>query len=337
MSNVVHLIEQFGLDRCGFLTITFDPREGILTFKEAQRRLNNFLRRVLGPLFPIRIKVLEFQKNGNPHYHLLVVCEGDIREGFDFDFYDDMVHWSKHLRNFGVERPKGSLGRNPLLVSLHDRLNGTRGNYGIGRMELVPIRTCAQAVGYYIGGYMAKGVPERTTEHKGARFVSYSQGFDRLYKGAFSWVDQGREWRRKLEFWAAKHGCDCIEAVTALFGPSWGYTHREAIMATEVPPEVVLGQDTPISITVCDIPFGEAAVAVASEAPIESGSTGPDVLSPPSVPPRSYVLRSRSGQDTGSFMRVMGHQACRLLEDDLWREVKPRRRGRVGFDCQLEE
>jgi hypothetical protein len=318
MCNVVHLIEQFGLPRCGFLTITFDPKGGILTFKEAQRRLNNFLRRVLGPLFPIRIKVLEFQRNGNPHYHLLVVCEGDIREGFDFDFYDHMVHWSKTLRYLGVERPRGSLGRNPLLISLHDRLNETRGNYGIGRMELVPIKTCAQAVGYYIGGYMAKGVPERTPEHKGARFVSYSQGFDRLYKGAFSWVDQGREWRRKLEIWATKHGCDCIEAVTALFGPSWGYLHKKAILATVVPES------------------GEAAVAVVAVAPIESESTGVDVLTPP-LPPSSsrvYVMRSTPPQGAGEFMRIMADQARLAIEDSLRREANGQ--GRIGFGCQVD-
>lgn len=234
MSNVCHVVEQFGVERCGFLTITFGAQGGLLTFRETQRRVNNFVRRHLGELFPVRIRVVEFQRSGMPHYHLLVVCSGDVRTGFDFDFYDEMRHYWSVGRKSGLARPQGTLGRNELLVSLHERLRQHGPCYGVGRMELVPIRSCGVAVGRYIGGYMAKGVPAKTDEHKGVRFVSYSKEVDRVYKGAFAWVEFGREWRAKLGKWAAQYGCESMEDVTRMFGPRWAHKYREIIMGLEI-------------------------------------------------------------------------------------------------------
>ena len=232
--NAVHFVKTYGIESCAFLTITFDPSLGILPCKEAQRRLNNYHRRVLAPLFPVWLKVMEFQKNGNPHYHLLVVCSGDVRSGFNFEFYDAISHWTRQKTK--TPKPVGNLNRNPLLVSLHNRLKETREAYGIGRIELIPIRKNASAVGSYMSERSSKGAPVRTDENKGARFVSYSRAFDRVCKGTTAWVEnKGREWRLKVGAFAAKHGCRDFNELAALFGPHWAYNYRQAIFDTPVP------------------------------------------------------------------------------------------------------
>jgi hypothetical protein len=232
--NVMAFVILHGFENCGFFTVTFPDH---LTWQEAQRRLNNYMRRVLGPMFADRIKVLEFTKSGRPHYHMIVACGADIRTGFNFDYLADVLLWNQYLKRAGQPKPQGTLNRNSLLVSLHDRLNATGGKYGVGRMELVPLKSCAEAVGRYVGGYLKKSVGGRKPEHKGARFVSYSRGFERAYKGNFTWVEGGREWRRKVAIFAAKHGCNSMPELRALFGSKWAYHHGDNIRQITLPHE----------------------------------------------------------------------------------------------------
>ena len=127
--NVVHLVETFGLENCGFFTVTFDPKDlekeaqerGLTLWQEAQRRIHNFARRVLKSIFKEYIRVLEFQKNGSPHYHFVVVCHGDIRSGFDFDHYERVQEWNRGYRK--GPKPLGRLTTNAFLEGLWHTLN----------------------------------------------------------------------------------------------------------------------------------------------------------------------------------------------------------------------
>lgn len=241
-ANVVQFTQDYGLRNCGFLTITFDPkslraeaeRRGISLWQEAQRRFNNAHRRLLRPLFSDYIRVLEFQENGSPHYHLVVDCGGDITTGFDWEHYErTRDYWSRAGRK--GPKPVGDLNRTPLLKQLHDQLRVQGLQYGLGRIELVPIRSNAEAIGRYVGGYLSYSLGGKRPEHKGARLVCYSSSFDRAYKGRFAWLDgKAHEWRRKLEIWATGHGCADLEQVTALFGSKWAYHHRENIERIEL-------------------------------------------------------------------------------------------------------
>ncbi len=232
--NVIAFCSTVGIEKVGFLTITFAED---LTWEEAERRFNNFNRRVLSVLFGDRIKVLEFTRSGRPHFHLVVSCSGAIRDGFNFEHATEVAHWSKAFRRERGSKPKGNYGGNALLRSLWRTLRETGPKYGLGRMELIPIKSGAEAVGHYVGGYLAKAVGERQPEHKGARMVSYSRGFQRLYKGNFSFVERGRPFRRKLAIWAARAGCFSLEEVSALFGPRWFYHHQAEIYAVNLPHE----------------------------------------------------------------------------------------------------
>ncbi len=228
-ANIEFLVETSGLDRMAFLTITFAED---LTWKEAERRYNNFARRVLPALFPGgRIKVLEFTRAGRPHFHLVVVCQGDVRTGFNFDHLEAVEQWGHHkLGKEGIPKPRGDYNATLLLRSLWAKLNEAAPKYGLGSIiQLVPIKSNATAIGHYVGGYISKSLGGRKPEHKGARMVSYSRGFERLYRGNFSHVERGRDYRRRLAIWAGRRGFGSLDDISKALGPCWFYHHQAEI------------------------------------------------------------------------------------------------------------
>ncbi|MBC2595640.1 hypothetical protein H5P28_15335 [Ruficoccus amylovorans] len=80
--NIEYMAHHFGIERLGFLTLTF--ADNVTNFREAQRRFNSFRSNILGKNFEASVVVVEPQKRGAVHYHLVVVCRSDIRTGFDF-------------------------------------------------------------------------------------------------------------------------------------------------------------------------------------------------------------------------------------------------------------
>ena len=63
--NVRHLAEKFGFERIGFLTLTFAED---IDWREAQRRFHSLATGFLAHEFAAYMMVLEFQRNGRPHY-----------------------------------------------------------------------------------------------------------------------------------------------------------------------------------------------------------------------------------------------------------------------------
>lgn len=230
------LVESVGLERSGFLTLTFDPkRHPGLTVKRALEMFDSLNTGFLSKHFGVWMRVVEFQKNGMPHFHLLIDCKADIREGFNWGYY----HHCQVRRRMNDEKPKGNLNRSPALKELHKLLNSTCPKYGFGRPELTPIRD-PQAVGWYVGGYMSKSLACRPPEAKGARFVGYARDFKRRVKGQFSWnTPAAWVYRQKLGTFAAKSGifgdADTVfKGLYALAGPHWAYHLRDAILNTKL-------------------------------------------------------------------------------------------------------
>ena len=84
--NVNYWAKKFGVENLGFLTLTF--KENMRDKKEAQRRWNNLNRTISrDQKFTVLVKVLEVQKRGAFHYHLLVKTNEDIRTGFDWEAF----------------------------------------------------------------------------------------------------------------------------------------------------------------------------------------------------------------------------------------------------------
>jgi hypothetical protein len=240
--NVKALAERFGIHRLGFLTLTFPDH--VVDAKEAQRRFNSLASNVLRQRYIEHIRVVERQKSGRIHYHLLVVLNDDIRTGFDFA---------------GVAR-HDYRSASPALRSEWDFWRKTAAPYGFGRTELLPIKSTDVAIARYVGKYISKHVAARQERDKGVRLVEYSRGA-RMASTRYQFNTAGAAlWRLQLEVFAGivaeQHGLEkaALADLSALLGPRWAYTNREFIrqLPVVIPPERVgwfeerMGQGRPM-------------------------------------------------------------------------------------------
>jgi hypothetical protein len=236
--SVQKLCRLKGIERVAFLTLTFPDH--VLDPREAQRRLNSLLSHVVKPRYGEYTGVLERQKSGRIHYHLLVTMPFDCRFGVDFEAFlkGDYKSASRLLRN------EWRFWRI------------TSRKYGFGRTELMPIRSTEEAVGRYVGKYISKSIAASNEANtvdidKGVRLVRYSTGA-RAGTSHFAFVSQKSELYRL----GIKHLVDVINSQYSLniteidqlkyvFGPRWQYAFRFAIaeMALCISAMVQLGLD----------------------------------------------------------------------------------------------
>ena len=222
--NVHRFCSLYGLDNCGFLTLTF--ADNVKDHKEASRRFNSMNSNFLSSFYGEWIWARERQKRGAWHYHLVIECKGDVRTGFDWDEY---LAWIS-------DREQGKRRRlrtgNPFLRSLWDLNNRAVPSFGFGRVELLPIRSTADAVACYVGKYISKQIGQRPEEDKGVRLVSHSAGFV-AGTPKMSWnTDGAKQWRRNLALFAI-HACCCdsYEDFLKKAPRRWAYKYREDIMS----------------------------------------------------------------------------------------------------------
>lgn len=222
MLNVDAFIHKHGLSRVGFLTLTF--ADHVIDYKEAQSRFNSLNTGVLSKRYKGRyIRVMERQKSGRIHYHLLVAVGADIRTGFNF----------VAVKN-GDYRSAGNALRAEWAF-----WNQVAKKYRFGRTELRPIKKTAQAVGYYIGKYIGKHYDNRKEQDKGARLVSYGS-FAAMCSQRFSFVSrQASAFRMKcatfahMLFFYGRVKAPTYEALK-IFNPKWIWHYRETIY--QLPP-----------------------------------------------------------------------------------------------------
>ena len=205
--NVEGLLNRCGIDRVGFLTVTFP--DNVCDPKEALRRFNSFNTNFLKKhfYFGLWLYVKERQKRGAWHYHVLIDCGGDIRTGIDWEALErgDYRSANAHLRM--------------LWADLRESLP----KYGFGRSELLPIRENAEAMAKYVGKYISKHVGVRRPEDKRVRLVSYSRNW--LRSGTkFQWMTpNSRQWRKNLAAFAECYGFRSMDEVKDFFGDRWAY------------------------------------------------------------------------------------------------------------------
>lgn len=220
-TNVMEFSKKFGLEKLGFLTLTF--ADHVTCYKEASKRFNSLATHVLNSRYLAFIKVMERQKSGRIHFHLIVALDRDIRNGFSFD---DATK-GKYTTANSVLRSEWAFWRT------------TAKKYKFGRTELLPIRSSHEAIGRYVGKYIGKHMLSRLPEDKGARLVSYSKTC-RVMNTKFSWCTSGAsEWRAKVKAFAylvsERTGCEpTFQSLTEQLGPKWAYNNREFI-ATLIP------------------------------------------------------------------------------------------------------
>ena len=215
--NVQHMAEKFGLHRLGFLTLTF--ADHVLSPKEAQRRFNSLRTNVLSDRYEAFLRVLERQKSGRIHYHLLVVLPFDARTGVDFEAFG-----SGSYKSASVDlRNEWSFWRK------------TAKAYRFGRTELMPIRSTEEGIGRYVGKYISKHHAVRKFEDRGVRLVEYSSGA-RMARTRFGWCTAGgAEWRAKVRLFAQIMGerdgrpIYSIDELSTRVDPHWAHWHRAFI------------------------------------------------------------------------------------------------------------
>ena len=225
--NVAHLCQQYGVERVGFLTLTFSDH--VTDAREASRRYNSLSSNVLSQRYAACIRVLERQRSGRIHYHLLVVLPDDIRTGADFDAFAgrDYRSANNHLRR------EWAFWRS------------TAPAYRFGRTELMPIRSNADALGQYVGKYIGKHIAFREERDKGVRLVSYSKGARMATSKHTALVHHPDSWRakvltfsRQVEAWKRiKNPHTRIHSMDDLahhLGKRWAYHWRDYI--TQLPP-----------------------------------------------------------------------------------------------------
>ncbi|RXK55051.1 hypothetical protein ESB00_03890 [Oleiharenicola lentus] len=232
--NVAAFIQHWGRNHCLFFTVT---DEANLHPTQFARRWNSYLRRN-GAWILSFIRVLEPQKRGNPHYHLLVAVEWDTRpDAFDWPAFDlcqrerRMSGTTGHFRELRL-RYRNSAA--PGLVAMWSLLRKVLPRYGLGRAELLPIRKGKEAISEYIGKYLEAGLVIKKHSWKGCRRVE----FDRRNKihwlactRVFAWHSPGMtEWRQRVAAIAAVIGAVDMPGITRILGRSWAYRLRDCIV-----------------------------------------------------------------------------------------------------------
>ena len=220
--NVRKLFEVYPIQNIGFMTITF-PKE-VTTPKEAGKRFNSFNSHKLAKIRQAYIKVTEPHKNKRPHYHLLIALPWDIQSGFDWQSYQ--AAQSEFRANgktplFRKLRRQYSQSATPDLRRLWEQFRECSSLYGLGRIEILPIRKVGEAAVKYIGKYIEKGSVHRTGAWKGARLTSHSKTLDRAANCQFAWVESGRKWRIYLEAVAQCLFAKDIDMLASRLGPKW--------------------------------------------------------------------------------------------------------------------
>ena len=223
-ANTAYFVKKFGIENVAFGTITF--KKNIECTKEAQRRYNNFLTVVnRNKKFKVLMKVLEFQKRGACHYHLLIRTTEPIRKDFDFKTFN------KASECKGDERDKYTKIYAKSATSHLRHLWGymrTRAKaHGFGRTEIMPIEY-PNNVGSYLGKYVCKDLGEKG---RGARKISYAKNLTKVASPQFSWINgPGGEWRKNLKAWAEYRGFRDTDHIAEFYGPRWSYHLYPEIM-----------------------------------------------------------------------------------------------------------
>lgn len=190
--NVKSFIDYFGVENCGFLTLTF--ADDVKDVREASKRFNsmrtNFLsKHVLG-----YIGVYERTKRGRIHFHFVVAMKFEIANGFNWANYE--------LARKGIRGLK--ITTNSDLSEFWSLMRSQLVNYGFGSInELTPIRSAGGAA-RYLAKYLLKGFEFRREDDKGFRFVRSSRGTADTWRACtcnFAWVGKGSSyWRSALKF-----------------------------------------------------------------------------------------------------------------------------------------
>src|ERR1035437_1719500 len=231
--NVAAFVSHWGRNHCLFFTVT---DEANLHPTQFARRWNSFLVRNGGWIRSF-IRVLEPQKQGRPHYHLLVAVPWDTRpDAFDWAAFDGAQAERKTNGPtvlFRELRARYKASAAPELVALWARLRKVLPRYGLGRSELLPVRKGEAAIAAYVGKYLEGGLVIKKHSWKGCRRVEYDRRakVDWIARSrGFAWDSPGAVlWRSRVGEVGAVLGGQDTDGIKRKVGPKWAYRLRDTI------------------------------------------------------------------------------------------------------------
>lgn len=220
-----------GVERIAFVTLTTGENHSYWT-KEGWGAARDKFRSWIGhktglaSVFgPSRdwVRVIEPQRRGAIHWHMLIDCGVDIRTGVDFEAFAR-----------GDYRTAC-----PSLRSMWANLRKSCKAYGFGRSSVEPIKSDKwEAAARYVGKYISKGIGREVQEFEcegvlrpdHSRRIGYSSGW-KVANTDFAWVDSGDTWRRGVGIFAEMVDCQDMRQLRLKVGKSWAYRNRGLIGA----------------------------------------------------------------------------------------------------------
>jgi hypothetical protein len=227
--NVSFLVQEFGVEKIGFLTLTVgDERNGrfvpLCDRYEAEKRFHRAMQSIR-QRYQCGVTVVQRTEAEAIHWHLCVVVGADIRSGVDFEAFKREDYSSAPLRL--------------RLEWRWWRQNSSR--FGLGRHELLPIRTNSDALGNYVGRYISKDWKHRREDDKGGRSVRYFGQWKKTGERskppfgirfcactarAGAWREAGRQVQLLTKLWGIEL---TYEAMRQWHGPRWAWRFTQTI------------------------------------------------------------------------------------------------------------
>jgi hypothetical protein len=152
------LANRYGIECLAMLTLT-------CTLKDARRftkRLDSLNSNLLRGRYLDWVRVLERQKNGNLHAHYVVALKWDVRTGFDWG-EANVAYALQKARQFTAARAAwvraANVAANGELLREEWRFWRDKAvRYGIGRTEILPVKSSKEAIARYVGKYVSKHI-----------------------------------------------------------------------------------------------------------------------------------------------------------------------------------
>ena len=234
--NASYLLEN-ALERCAFLTITTPQNLSYWTkegWEEARNRFRSWVGHVGGLPFVFGsdrrwCRVIEPQRRGAIHWHVLIDTGADIRAGVDFNAFER-----------GDYRSAGKA-----LRGMWSRMRKSAKAYRLGRCEIMPIKADKyEAAARYIAKYISKGIIREVIESASegnqkpphSRRVGFSSGW-RVANTRFAWLtDSADAWRLGVSRFAEILGITAFEDLKTVCGKKWAYDNRDFIQSLGLKP-----------------------------------------------------------------------------------------------------
>lgn len=235
--NAASFVEHYGLDYCGFLSLTFKQK---LLPTVAAPCLNRAVR-----FFPHHFEdwiwTMGLGESRRPHYHALVACGFPIGENIDRFAYAELLVPDDGLSRIPpcgtpAERRRSffvGLDDNPLLRDLRRQLYPRLIKIGFGpQIDLSPVLSDGPNIASYLEKNYLETVVGRDFNFRRCRLTGSRRGGHRVCRPPFAWSAQNR---RRLAYRIIGNalGVTTYEGMAPAFGPKWGYLANLMILDLE--------------------------------------------------------------------------------------------------------